>query len=121
MMQVGYKTTIQVAVSPVSPDNTERNVLDNLVLNRSQPLAGFTVIGLDPYILPDESNAIWVTSAFSDIQTNPFLQSTPITVERVDVITIKRGQAIIITFLTDAQFYDENLPIFQQFLNDLEF
>lgn len=121
MTQVGYKTTIQVAVSPVSAESTERNVLDALTLSLSQPLAGFTPIGLEDYILPDETSALWVTSAFSDIQTNPFLQSTPVTVERIDVITIKRGQAIIITFLSDTQFYDENLPVFQQFLNDLEF
>jgi len=121
MAQRGFKTSIQIGVRPVSSDNTERNVLDALILSRVQPLTGYTPIGVEPYILPDESTAIWVTSTFVDTLSDPFLQAVPTSVEMVDVITIKRGQAIIITFQSDAQFYEQNLPIFQQFLNDLEF
>ncbi len=121
MAQRGFKTTIQVAVLPIGPDHTERNVLDTLVLSRVQSLAGYNVIGIDDYVLPDETPAIWVTSTYVDTQTDPFLQGVPTSVESVDVITIKRGQAIIITFLSDAQFFDENLLTFQQFLNELEF
>jgi hypothetical protein len=121
MAQIGFKTSIQVAVQPVSSDNSERNALDALALSRWQPFAGYAITSSEPYVLPNETPAIWVTSAFVDTQIDPFLQGIPTSVASIDVISIKRGQAIIITFLTDAQFYDENLPIFQQFLNDLEF
>lgn len=121
MAQRGFKTSIQVGVRPVSPDNTERNVLDALALSRVQPLAAYSVIGIEDYVLADETPAIWVISTFVDTQLDPFLQGTPTSVEGVDVIAIKRGQAIIITFLSDTQFFEQNLPIFRQFLNELEF
>jgi hypothetical protein len=52
---------------------------------------------------------------------NPFLQSVPTVVEGLDILTIKRGQAVIVTFLSEAPAYEQNLPLFNQFLSNLEF
>ena len=52
---------------------------------------------------------------------NPFLQTHPNRRRGLDILTIRRGQAIIITFLSDAHTFDDNLPIFERFLDDLEF
>ncbi|NWF71344.1 MAG: hypothetical protein HXY40_19865 [Chloroflexi bacterium] len=121
MTQPGFKTTIQVAVRPVSEDTSVRNVLDALALNRAQTLDGYNIIGVEPYVLPDETRAIRVLSTYVDTEANPFLQGVPVSVEAIDVVAIKGGQAIIITFISDAQLFDINLPIFEQFLLDLEF
>jgi hypothetical protein len=121
MSQIGFKTTMQVTTRPVSGETTERNILDSLILNRAQILDGYRVIAIDPFTLPDESTAVQMISGFIAAEPNPFLQSVPISIETIDIITIQRGQAIIITFQSDAQFFEQNLPIFQQFLASLEF
>jgi hypothetical protein len=121
MTQMGFKTTIQVDVQPVTINTTARNLLDSLTLNRARTLSAYSVLAIDPYMLPRERQATAMTYVFVASETNPFLESLPQTVEGLDVITIQSGQAIIVTFLSDADSYEENLPIFERFLNDLEF
>jgi hypothetical protein len=117
---VGFNTTLQVASRPVSSITTTRNVLDALILGRSQTL-GYTVLSEEPYILPDESTGITMSYTFVVSDPNPFLQGIPIVVEGQDILTIKRGQAIIISFLSDATTFEENLSILTRFMNTLEF
>lgn len=119
--QIGFKTTIQVAARPVSAITSTRNLIDALTLSRSQTLSSYTVFAIEPYVLPDEIEATAVTYTFVAAESDPFLQSIPVVVEGLDILTISRGQAIIITFLSDARTYDQNYPRFQQFLSSLEF
>jgi hypothetical protein len=116
----GFNTTIQVAARPVSSITTTRNVLDALTLERSQTL-GYTVLSEETYILPDETTGIAMSYTFVATNPNPFLQGIPIVVEGQDILTIKRGQAIIISFLSDATTFEENLAILARFMNSLEF
>ncbi len=119
---LGFSTTIQVAVRPVSASTTPRSIFDSLTLNRSQTLAGYNplVSGLT-FILPDETVASLMNYTFAAADSDPFLESIPAVVRGQDLLAIKRGQAIIITFLSDSRQYDENYRIFEQFLNSLEF
>jgi len=116
----GFNTTIQVTARPVSSITTTRNVLDALTLERSQTL-GYTVLSEETYILPDETTGIAMSYTFVATNPNPFLQGIPIVVEGQDILTIKRGQAIIISFLSDATTFEENLAILARFMNSLEF
>jgi hypothetical protein len=117
----GYKTTIRVSAVPISAETTSRNVLEELTLNRSQTLAQYSVFTIGNYPLPDNPDAISMQYAFASGESDPFLSGLPSVVRGLDVLAIKRGQAVIITFLCDARTYDDNLPIFEQFLNELEF
>lgn len=123
MTQTGYKTTIEVDVLPVTPNTTARNLFDNLILNRSQILAEFTTLSRgEPYILPDEREATAMSYVFvGDSGGGVFLESVPVVVEGLDILTFEGDQAIMITFLSDADDFDENLAIFESFLNDFEF
>lgn len=121
MTRTGFKTTIQVDVQPVTINTTARNLLDSLTLNRARTLSAYNVLSTDPYTLSNDRQATAMTYVFVASETNPFLESLPQTVEGLDVITIQSGQAIIVTFLSDVNTYEENLPIFERFLNDLEF
>ncbi|MBK8032330.1 MAG: hypothetical protein J0M07_02490 [Anaerolineae bacterium] len=121
MAQTGFKTTIQVAVQPVTINTTARNLLDTLTLNRAPALSAYDVLSTNPYILPNERQATAMTYVFVASEANPFLESLPQVVEGLDVITIQSGQAIIVTFLSSVETYEDNLPIFERFLNDLEF
>lgn len=119
--QVGFKTTIQVAARPVSAVTTARNLVDALSLNRAQILASYTVFEIRPIVLPNEVEATAVTYTYVASETNPFLESVPVVVEGIDILAISRGQAIIITFLSDSRTYRQNYPRFEQFLSSLEF
>lgn len=121
MSQTGFKTTIQVDVQPVTINTSARNLLDTLNLNRAQSLSAYDVLSNDPYRLPDEQEATAMTYVFVASESNPFLESLPVIVEGLDVIVIQGGQAIIITFLSNVETYEQNFPIFERFLNDLEF
>lgn len=121
MSQMGFKTTIEVEVQPVTINTTARNLLDTLTLARARTLSRYNVVGTDPYMLPNEREATAMTYVFVSGDDNPFLESFPVVVEGIDVITIQSGQAIIVTLLSDKDTFAQNLPIFERFLNDLEF
>ncbi|MBL8148225.1 MAG: hypothetical protein JNL34_17750 [Anaerolineae bacterium] len=118
----GYKTSIEVRVLPLSVGLTERNLVDNLILNRSQTLASFDVLERESLTLgEDERPATSMVFTFVASEVNPFLQSLPLVVEGMDVITAQGGQALIVTFLSDAATYDDNFETFQRFLNEIDF
>jgi len=58
---------------------------------------------------------------FASSESDPFLQSVPIVARGQDVLTIKRGQAIIISFLSASTTYERDYAMFEQFINSLEF
>jgi hypothetical protein len=118
---LGHNTSIQVAVRPISSETSARNIFDSLTLARAQTLAKYEVISEDPFVLPDETVTSAMTYVFVASPTNPFLQNIPVVVEGIDILIIERGQAIIVSFLSSADTFNENLPLLQQFLRSLEF
>jgi hypothetical protein len=120
MSQRGFKTTIQVAVQPISLATTSRNLIDILTLNRSQTLSGYDVIRFEPYLL-DERQATAMTYTFVSSESNAFLESLPVVVEGLDILIDQGSQALIVSYLADVNQYEQNLPIFERFLADLEF
>ncbi|MAS34302.1 MAG: hypothetical protein CL610_09860 [Anaerolineaceae bacterium] len=117
----GFKTRIQVAVRPVSAETTTRNIFDSLTLTRAQTLAAYNVVAETPFVLPDGTTTSAMTYSYVAAQTNPFLQTIPIVVEGIDVLIIERGQAIIVSFLSDANTFDANFPTLERFLRSIEF
>ena len=119
--QIGFKTTMQVDVQPVSINTSARNLLDTLSLNRMQTLSRYSVLENVPYMLPNDQEATAMRYVYVEGSDNPFLESVPTVVEGIDILAIRRGQAIIITFLSDSRTFDQNFPVFERFLDDLEF
>lgn len=120
--RVGFKTTIQVAVQAISNNTSTRNIVDALTLNRSQLLAAYRALPANnAYILPDGTPATSVSYTYASIYANPFLDTIPVVVRGIDILSIKRGQAVIITFLSDSNTYENDYRIFERFLNTIEF
>ncbi|HEX2621367.1 MAG TPA: hypothetical protein VHL11_14510, partial [Phototrophicaceae bacterium] len=120
--RIGFKTTLQIATLPVSADMTARNVLDDLSLFRSTRFASYNVLSIPQgYTLPDGEAATLVEYTFVSREPNPFQESIPAVVVGRDVLVLRRGQAILITFLADAQTYQTDLDLFQRFLMSLSF
>lgn len=116
----GFKTTIQVSVSPVAATASARNVVDTLILSRSQ-LSAYKILERYPISLSNERQALAVEYAYASTGEDAFLSTLPTIVSGVDIIVIQRGQAIIISFLSNADTFDENYPIFERFLDALVF
>ena len=118
----GFKTSIEVQVLPLGVGLSERNIVDDLILRRSQSLASFDVLERSTATLGEnEQPATSMTFTYVSGEQNPFLESLPTVVEGIDVITTQGGQALIVTLRSDVRSFDESLPIFQRFLNDLDF
>ena len=120
--RIGYKTSIQVSVRPFSAEATERNFLNTLTAERSTEFEGYGVLRVDDnYQMPDGTLAARMDYYFTDRDLNPALEAVPTVVIAVDILVRRRGQAIILTFRTDSETFDEDLTVFARFLNSVEF
>lgn len=117
----GFKTVIQVSTLPVTADIVERNLLDRLSLSRSQTFIDYSILGYSDYTLPDETDAIAMSYTFVSRDASPFLEGVSSVVVGLDILTIQRGQALIITFRADSNTYEQELPTFEHFIQDLNF
>ena len=117
----GYNTTIQIAARPVSPQTAARNIFDALTLARAQTLARYEVVSEETFVLPDETVTSAMLYTFVSGQADPFLQSIPTVVEGIDILIIERGQAIIVSFLAEADSFETDFYILERFLRTLEF
>ncbi|MCC6613494.1 MAG: hypothetical protein IT320_08450 [Anaerolineae bacterium] len=122
LAQVGFKTSIVVDTQPVSLSTTTRNLVDALSLDRGNTLTGYRILEIDDsYALPDDTPATAVTYTYVNVGVSPVLQTLPSIVEGFDVIAIRQGQAVILSFLADANVFEDQLPIMDRFLESLEF
>lgn len=121
MARRGFNTVIEVSAAPVGSDTSERNILDQLTLQRSQVLIDYTVLGYADYPLADDSRAITMSYSFVSRDSNPFLEGVSSIVYGLDILTISRGQALIIAFRADADIYQRELETLRWFVQNLEF
>lgn len=118
--RVGFKTTIQVAIRPVGQMTSERNIRDQLIIERTDVLIGYQSYTTEPYVLPDETTGILTEYTFVDADVNPFSETLLNPVRGTDIITIRGGQALTITFQADSRTYAEDVANFERFLSSLE-
>lgn len=119
--QLGFNTLIEVRTLPVGPDTTERNLLDRLTLRRSQTLIDYTVLGYDIYILPDDTAAVTMSYSYVSRDASPFLEGVSAIVAGLDVLTISRGQAVIVSFRADVSIFQRERATLDRFIQSLEF
>jgi hypothetical protein len=117
----GFKTTLQISVHPFTSSMTPINVLHNLSLIRAQTLSNYRVLTTGSVVLPNEETATLHEYVFVSNDMNPFQQSLPIVVEGRDILVIRRGQAVLISFLADVRTYTEDILVFERFLSSLDF
>lgn len=120
LREIGFKTTFQVSVQPVSELTTNRTIFDALSMQRAQNLTAFRRLSIEPYESVADLDATAANYLYVSTDTNPFQQTVPVVVRGIDILTVTREQAVIITMLSDADAYEENLILFEQFINRLE-
>ncbi len=125
MSSSGFKTTMQISVYPFTQGMSAINVLTDLALVRLQTFSNYTILETVPYTLPGAetgaNSATLQEYTFVFNELNPFLQSIPVVVRGRDVVVVRRGQAVLITFQADARTYTRDLDLFDRFLTSLEF
>ncbi len=121
MSRLGFNTTIEVRSLPVGADGAERNLLDHLSLQRSQVFIDYSVLGYDTFLLPDDTQAISMTYTFVSRDASPFLEGVSSIVNGLDILAIRRGQALIVSFRAESSIYQRELATFHRFINNLEF
>jgi hypothetical protein len=121
--RLGFKTTIQVAIHPVSSRSgaVARSVFDALTLARSQVLGRYDVQSTGQMTLPGGIQAITMSYSYVATDSDTFLVGVPVVVQGIDVLVIRRDQAIVITFLSDVFSYGQDFSLFERFLQDLRF
>lgn len=117
----GFKTIIEVQVLPFAPRMSARNVIDSLTLARQGTLQDFRNLASREITLPNQDVAVINEYQFVYAPNDPFLQTLSTTVVGRDVLVIRRNQVILITFQTDARTFNEDLAIFDRFLDSLEY
>jgi len=115
-----FKTEYVLRSIPLSEDSTIRNVLDNLTLQRSTTLPGYRVLDISERNLGDKRiTEMYFVSVSTD--TNPYVERLPIVVLGLDRVIQDGNRAIVVTFLSDQESFDSNLPEFDQFMASLRF
>ena len=121
MSHRGFNTEIEVSSMPIGADSAERNLLDRLSLQRAQILIDYTVLGYSAYRLPDETEAISMSYSFVSRAASPFLKSLSSIVSGLDILTIRRGQALVISYRADSAIFQRELQTLTAFLDNLQF
>lgn len=121
MQRVGYKTAFQVSLRPVSGATSPRTIVDTLAMQRAQTLAAYTILATEPFPLAQAPDAQQITYTYVETTVNPFLERVPTVVVGVDIVAISRGQAVVITLLSDADDLAINRERFLEFVDQLEF
>src|SRR5258708_16708440 len=120
---IPFKTTLQVSLLIVGPGAHPADIPDLLNMTRASSFSAYRPLEIAQITLPDGTSGIQMHYAYVSSEANQFLQSVPIVVEALDVIAVKKNsnQAVVITFQSDSQFFEQNRHYFDSFLKSLQF
>lgn len=115
-----FKTQFVISSIPASGQTSVRNVLDSLTLQRSIDLSAYRVLSVEE-VTVDGISQTRMTFAYVDADPNPFIQRLPVVVIGTDTVILDGNRALVITYMSDQESYDDNLPAFQRFLASLQY
>ena len=117
----GFNTSIEVSTVAAGADASARSLFDQLSLARAQVLIDYTVLGYEAFALPDETIASAMAYTFVSREASPFLQGVSTVAQGLDILTVRRGQALIISFRADSRIYARELATLHTFIENLEY
>ena len=117
---IPFKTTLRVAVIPVSRETSSRNVIDSLILQRSASLSTFRVGSIEITSFGEDA-ALEMDYAYVQSEANPFLNAVPLVVQGRDLVVVRGQQALVVSYLEQRSRFEDNGFLFDNFLARLEF
>lgn len=117
---IPFKTVLQISLIPVGGEATPRNVVDTLTLQRAGQLSTYRVLSIRS-ILMGEDEALEMNYAYVQDENNPFLNAVPLVIQGRDVVIIREGQALILTYREESTRFEAHEMLFDTFLSTLQF
>jgi hypothetical protein len=114
-----FKTLLQVSVMTVGPDATPNTILDILNIQRAPRLSNYQEISRTDTFLRDDA-AKRMTYAYTEFERNPFQSSVPLVIQGVDVVVLRPGEAVIITYREERTAFETNRYRFENLLATVE-
>ncbi len=116
-----FKTTIQLQLIPIGDGARPADILDLLDIDRAARLPAYRSLSRSPANLPGGQRGQQMIYAYAYIDPNPFLQAEPITVRALDLVILRTGQAVVITYEAKADVFEAYKHYFDAFLRSLTF
>ncbi len=115
-----FKTQLVISVVPAGGQTSIRTVLDGQTVQRSSDLAAYRVleVGESTGIFGD---AVTMDFAYVDADPNPFVQRLPVVVLGRDILFRDGDRVVILTYMSQADSFDEDLPTFERFLSSIQY
>lgn len=114
-----FKTLLQISVLPIGPDATPNKVLDLLTMQRAARFPAYRELLRADQTLRGEP-AKRMEYVYTQDERNPFQATVSLVVQGVDVVVLRRGQAVIITYREERSAFDDNLYRFENLLQTVE-
>ncbi|GAB4554428.1 MAG: hypothetical protein OHK0023_24540 [Anaerolineae bacterium] len=116
-----FKTTLQLRLLPTGEGARPSDILDLLDLDRAARLPAYRSQTRQPVTLPNGARGQQMIYAYAYVNPNPFLQAEPITVRALDIVLLRTGQAVVITYEAEASRFERHRHYFEAFLRSLSF
>ena len=115
-----YKTALQLRLIPIGEGARPAEILDLLDVDRAGRLPAYRSLGRSPITLGGLPG-LQMTYAFAYTEPNPFLNTEPVTVRAVDIVVLRPGQAVVITYEAEAAAFERHRHYFTAFVRSLQF
>ncbi|MDW8299704.1 MAG: hypothetical protein RML95_10240 [Anaerolineae bacterium] len=116
-----FKTTIQLQLIPIGNGARPADILDLLDIDRAARLPAYRSLSRTPTVLPNGQRGQQMIYAYAYLDPNPFLQAEPIAVRALDLVVLRPGQAVVITYEAKADVFEKHKHYFDAFLRSLTF
>ncbi|MBN1121531.1 MAG: hypothetical protein JXJ17_10660 [Anaerolineae bacterium] len=115
-----FKTQFMISVVPAGGEASIRTVLDSETVQRSSDLAAYRVleVGESTEMFGD---TVTMDFAYVDADPNPFVQRLPVVVLGRDILFRDGDRVVILTYMAQADSFDEGLPTFERFLSSIQY
>lgn len=115
-----FDTALELRSRPLAVEAEPTMVLDALKLERAGQAAAYRTLGADVVLIGGET-ATRRTFTYVYDDRNPYVDRLPVVVQGVDLALRDDGRIIVVTFLADAENFDDHYRYFRAFAEALEF
>jgi hypothetical protein len=115
-----FKTALQITLIPIGEGATAAGILNLLNMDRAARLPAYrSFIPEDADVGGQRGTQMFY--AYASVGADPFLDDLPITVRAIDIVLLRPGQAVVITYEDDANAFERNRHYFEAFLRSIAF
>ncbi len=119
MTELPFKTALQIRLIPTGDGARAADVLNLLDMDRAARLPAYRSLDRAPITLAAGLRGTLMFYAYASVGIDPFLQDQPITIRAEDIVLLRPGQAVVITYEAEINAFERNRHYFDNFLASL--